>query len=60
MRNPYDPPKTDTRKYDRYLETINDRDETDWGGFFFVVVILFIILFHHVLMDFFIGIFKGL
>lgn len=60
-RNPYDPPKTDSkREYDKWLETINSQQETDWAGFVFVVVILFIILFQPVLIKFFSEIFKKL
>ena len=41
--SPYDPPKTDSkREYDRWLETINNKQETDWAGFIFIVVLLFI------------------
>ena len=61
MKNPYQPPKTDSKRdYDRWLETIRGQDETDWGGFIFVVVILFIFFFHPILVDFFIEIFKKL
>ncbi len=61
MKNPYQPPKTDSKRdYDRWLETIRGQDETDWGGFIFVVVILFIFFFHPILVDFFIEMFKKL
>ena len=61
MKNPYQPPKNDSRReYDRWLETANRRDETDWAGFIFVLVILFIFFFQPVLIDFFIEIFKKL
>ena len=61
MKNPYQPPETDSkREYDRWLETINEQDETDWAGFFFVLVMLFIFFFHPLLVDFFIEIFKKL
>ena len=40
MKNPYQPPKTNPkREYDRWLETVNRREETDWAGFIFVVII---------------------
>ena len=61
MKNPYQPPRTNPKRdYDRWLETINRREETDWGGFIFVVVILAIIFFQPFLIDFFIEIFKKL
>ena len=59
--NPYKPPKVNsTREVDRYLETIDNRDQTDWGSFLFIVVIFFIFFFHNLLVDFFIGIFRKL
>jgi len=59
MKNPYQPPKTDSkREYDRWLETVREQDETDWAGFIFVVVILF--FFHPLLIDFFVELFKKL
>ena len=61
MKNPYQPPKNDSRREcDRWFETVNRRDETDWAGFIFVLVILFIFFFQPVLIDFFIEIFKKL
>ena len=60
-RNPYDPPKTDSkREYDLWLESIKQQEETDWGGFIFVVVILFILFFQPVLIKFFTEIFRNL
>ena len=61
MKNPYQPPKTDSkREYDRWLETVNRREETDWAGFIFVVIIFAIIFFQPFLIDFFVEIFKEL
>lgn len=58
-KNPYDPPTTDyKREYDRWLESINNQQETDWAGFIFVIVILFIIFFQPLLINFFIEIFR--
>lgn len=60
-RNPYDPPKTDSkREYDRWLESIKKREETDWTGFVFVVVILSIIFFQPILIEVFVEIFRKL
>ena len=60
--NPYEPPKTDSKRYDRYNEDIYRRpdDETDWVSFFFIVFWLFLFFFHRVLFDFFVEIFKKL
>ncbi len=61
MKNPYQPPKTDPKRdYDRWLETVREQDETDWGGFIFAVVILSIFLFQPLLIDFLVEIFKKL
>tara|TARA_B100001778_G_scaffold217483_1_gene180182 strand:- start:6886 stop:7071 length:186 start_codon:yes stop_codon:yes gene_type:complete len=61
MNNPYEPPKTDPkREYDRWLESINKQEETDWAGFIFAVVVLAIIFFQPFLIDFFAEIFKKL
>ena len=61
MNNPYRPPKTNPKRdYDRWLETVNRREETDWGGFIFVVVILALIFFQPLLINFFVEIFKKL
>lgn len=62
MSNPYEPPKTDSKRYDRYNEGIHRRpdDETDWVSFFWIVLWLFIFFFHNVLFDFFVKIFKKL
>jgi len=61
MKNPYQPPKTDSkREYDRWLESINSQEDTDWAGFIFVVVMLSIFFFHPLLIDFFVEIFKKL
>lgn len=60
MKSPYDPPKTDPRKFDRYLETIDRRDGTDWGSFFFILVLLSIFFFHKPLFNFFVDVFKNL
>ena len=61
MKNPYQPPKNDPKRdYDRWLETVNRREDTDWAGFIFVVVIMIIIFFHPLLINFFIEIFKRL
>ena len=40
MNNPYEPPKTDSKRYDRYNEDIYRRpdDETDWVSFFWIVL----------------------
>jgi len=60
MNNPYEPPETNPkREYDRWLESINKQEETDWAGFIFVVVILAIIFFQPILIDFFIKVFNG-
>ena len=62
MNNPYEPPKTDSNRYDRYNEDRYRRsdNETDWTSFFFIVLWLFIFFFHRVLFDFFVKIFKNL
>ena len=61
MKNPYQPPKTNSkREYDRWLETVNRREETDWGVFIFVVVIFAIIFFQPLLINFFVELFKKL
>ena len=61
VNNPYDPPETDSKtEYDRWLETMNRREETDWTGFIFIVVILAIIFFQPLLINFFVEIFKKL
>lgn len=59
MNNPYEPPKTDSkREYDRWLESIKRQEETDWAGFFFVVIILAIVFFQPLLINFFIEVFQ--
>lgn len=61
MNNPYEPPKTDSkREYDRWLESVKKQEEIDWAGFFFVVAILSILFFQPILIDFFIEIFNKL
>ncbi len=61
MNNPYEPPKTDPkREYDKWLESVKQREETDWAGFIFIVVILAIIFFQPLLINFFAEIFKNL
>ena len=58
LKNPYEPPKTYTKKSAERHYHFDNREGTDWSGFFFVVIILFIVLFHHVLIDFFVDVFK--
>mgnify|MGYP001284174165 CR=1 FL=1 len=61
IRNPYDPPKIDeTQEYDRYLETIKNREDTDWAGFFFAIIIMVIVLFQPILIELFTEMFKKL
>ena len=46
-KNPYRPPKNEIRQdYDKWLETIKNRDETDWIGFCYVMLILLIVFFN--------------
>ena len=62
MNNPYEPPKTDSRRSDRYNEGMHQRpdDETDWVSFFWIMLWLFIFFFHNVLFEFFVDLFKNL
>ena len=59
MENPYEPPKVDSKRYDRYNEDMYRRpdDETDWVSFSWIVLWLFIFFFHRVLFEFFYEIF---
>ena len=62
MNNPYRPPKTDSRRYDRYNEDIYRRpnNDTDWVSFFWIVLLLVTFTFHRVLFDFFVDMFRSL
>ena len=62
MNNPYEPPKTDSKRYDRYNEDMYRRpdDETDWVSFFWIVLWLFIFFFHRPLFNFLVDIFRNL
>ena len=58
-KNPYSPPKTDTKDdYDKWLETIKNREETDWIGFCFVFFILIVVFLQPYLVKFLIGFFR--
>ena len=58
-KNPYSPPKTEiTQDYDKWLETIKNRDETDWIGFCYVMLVLLIVFLQPYLLSFLVGIFK--
>ena len=59
--NPYQPPKTNPeRDYDRWLETVKHREDTDWTGFCFVMLIFITVLLQPLLINFLIEIFKKL
>ncbi len=61
MSNPYEPPKSDNKDdYDKWLETIKNRDDTDWTGFCFVMVILIIVLLQPILVNFLIEMLRKL
>ena len=58
-KNPYSPPKNEiTQDYDKWLETIKNRDETDWIGFCYVMLVLLIVFLQPYLLSFLVGIFK--
>ena len=57
--NPYDPPKSNTKKSaERYYQHDN-REGTDWASAFFVFVWLLIFFLHEPLFDLFVELFKS-
>ena len=59
MNNPYKPPKTDSKRYDRNMYRTPD-DDPDWVSFFWIVLLLFTFTFHRALFDLFVDIFRNL
>ena len=61
MDNPYEPPEAEEpRSLDRWGETMDSRDGTDWSTFFFIFILLNIFFFHEVLFKIFLDMFRSL